>query len=42
VLVVEADRPILASEVLARLRAGYPSAYRFSIDGFVGASPSSS
>jgi menaquinone-specific isochorismate synthase len=38
-LVVEADRPILASEVLARLRAGYPSAYRFSIDGFVGASP---
>ena len=38
-LVVEADRPILASEVLTRLRAGYPSAYRFSIDGFVGASP---
>jgi menaquinone-specific isochorismate synthase len=38
-LVVEADRPILASDVLGRLRAGYPSAYRFSIDGFVGASP---
>jgi menaquinone-specific isochorismate synthase len=38
-LVVEADRPILASDVLSRLRAAYPSAYRFSIDGFVGASP---
>ena len=38
-LVVEADRPIRPSDVLARLRAGYPSAHRFSVDGFVGASP---
>lgn len=38
-LVVEADEVISAAAVLRRLRAGYPSAYRFSIDGFVGASP---
>ncbi len=38
-LVVDADEPFSAAEVLERLRAGYPSAYRFSIDGFVGASP---
>ena len=38
-VVVAADAPISAADVLARLRAAYPSAYRFSIDGFVGASP---
>lgn len=38
-VVVVADAPISAADVLARLRAAYPSAYRFSIDGFVGASP---
>lgn len=38
-LVVEADAPLSPAEILSRLRASYPSAYRFSIDGFVGASP---
>lgn len=38
-LVVDADEAISPTGVLARLRTGYPSAYRFSIDGFVGASP---
>lgn len=38
-IVIEADEPISAAEVLGCLRAAYPSAYRFSIDGFVGASP---
>jgi menaquinone-specific isochorismate synthase len=38
-LVVEADAPLSPADVVGRLRAGYPSAYRFSIDGFVGASP---
>lgn len=36
---VEANRPILATHVLARLRALYPSCMLFSVDGFVGASP---
>lgn len=38
-VVVEANRPIVPSDVLARLRALYPSCTVFSIDGFVGASP---
>ncbi|MEX2658435.1 MAG: chorismate-binding protein, partial [Acidimicrobiales bacterium] len=38
-LVVEADEVLSPAEILGRLREGYPSAYRFSIDGFVGASP---
>lgn len=38
-VVVEADAPISPVEVLGRLRGAYPSAYRFSVDGFVGASP---
>ena len=38
-IAVEANRPILAVDVLARLRALYPSCLLFSIDGFVGASP---
>ncbi len=36
---VEANRPILATHVLARLRALYPSCMLFSVEGFVGASP---
>ena len=36
---IEANRPILASNVLARLRSLYPSCMLFSADGFVGASP---
>lgn len=36
---VEADRPILVSEVLGRLAALYPSCAIFSFDGFLGASP---
>ncbi|MDQ3679345.1 MAG: isochorismate synthase [Actinomycetota bacterium] len=36
---VEANRPILPTHVLARLRALYPSCMLFSVDGFVGASP---
>ena len=36
---VEANRPILPSHVLTRLRALYPSCMLFSVEGFVGASP---
>ncbi len=36
---VEANRPILASHVITRLRALYPSCMLFSVEGFVGASP---
>ena len=36
---VDADAPIDVLDVLRRLRASYPSAYVFSIDGFIGASP---
>lgn len=36
---VEADEPIDVVEVLRRLRAAYPSAYLFAVDGFIGASP---
>jgi menaquinone-specific isochorismate synthase len=38
-ILVEADAPIDVLDVLRRLRASYPTAYVFSIDGFVGASP---
>ena len=38
-VLVEANRPIIASEVLGRLRSLYPSCLVFSVDGFVGASP---
>lgn len=38
-VVVEADAPIRPTAVLGALRAAYPASYRFSIDGFVGATP---
>lgn len=38
-VVVEADAAISPAAVLRRLRGSYPSTYRFSIDGLVGASP---
>jgi menaquinone-specific isochorismate synthase len=38
-VVVTANRPILTADVVARLRALYPSCMVFSINGFVGASP---
>ena len=38
-VVVEADAPLRPTPVLAALRAAYPASYRFSIDGFVGATP---
>ena len=38
-VVVEANRPILPLDVMARLRALYPSCMLFSAEGFVGASP---
>ncbi len=36
---IEADRPIDVHAVLHRLKATFGSSYRFSIDGFIGASP---
>ncbi|MDQ3569368.1 MAG: isochorismate synthase [Actinomycetota bacterium] len=36
---IEANRPILPTHVLGRLRTLYPSCMLFSVDGFVGASP---
>ena len=36
---VRADALIDVTEVLRRLRATYPSAYLFAVDGFIGASP---
>jgi len=36
---VEANGPIIVSDVLARLRALFPACMVFSVDGFVGASP---
>jgi len=36
---VEANRPIVIGQVLARLRALYPACTVFSVDGFLGASP---
>ncbi|HEX4905175.1 MAG TPA: isochorismate synthase [Acidimicrobiales bacterium] len=38
-ILVEADRPFDVIEILRRLRSAYPSAYLFSVDGFIGASP---
>jgi menaquinone-specific isochorismate synthase len=38
-VLVEANRPIVPTAVLARLRALYPSCMLFSVDGFLGASP---
>lgn len=38
-VIVEADAPIDVVAVLGRLRAAYPTAFTYSIDGFVGASP---
>ena len=38
-ILVEADRPFDVVEILRRLRSAYPSAYLFSVDGFIGASP---
>lgn len=38
-VVVEADHPLDVHAVLLRLRASFGSSYRYSIDGFVGASP---
>ena len=36
---VEADRPLDVHAILLRLRATFGSSYRYSVDGFVGASP---
>ena len=36
---VTADAPIDVVDVLRRLRSSYPSAFVFSVDGFIGASP---
>jgi isochorismate synthase len=38
-VIVEADRPLDVHAVLLRLRASFGSSYRYSFDGFVGASP---
>ena len=38
-IVVESDQPIDVHAVLLRLKATFGSSYRFSIDGFIGASP---
>ena len=38
-VLIEANRPILPSHALRRLRALYPSCMLFSVDGFMGASP---
>jgi len=38
-ITVTTDRPIDVHAVLRRLRASFGSSYRFSIDGFIGASP---
>jgi menaquinone-specific isochorismate synthase len=38
-IVVECDRPIDVHAVLRRLEASFGSSHRFSVDGFVGASP---
>jgi menaquinone-specific isochorismate synthase len=38
-IIVDADAPIDPVEVLRRLRASYPSAFVFAVDGFIGASP---
>jgi isochorismate synthase len=38
-ITVTADRPIDVHAVLRRLRASFATSYRFSVDGFIGASP---
>lgn len=38
-ILVSADQPISVHAVLRRLKATFSSSYRFSIDGFIGASP---
>jgi len=38
-LVVEADAPLSQYAILDRLRTAYPSAFRYALNGFVGASP---
>ena len=38
-ITVESDRPIDVHAVLLRLRASFGPSYRYSVDGFVGASP---
>ena len=38
-ITVTSDRPIDVHAVLGRLRASFGSSYRFSVDGFIGASP---
>jgi len=38
-VVVEGDAPFPARELVSRLRASYPAALRFAVDGLVGASP---
>jgi isochorismate synthase len=38
-VVVEADRPLDVYAILLRLKASFGSSYRYSVDGFVGASP---
>lgn len=38
-VIIESDRPINVHAVLLRLRATFGSSYRFSLDGFIGASP---
>lgn len=38
-VVVEGDAPFPLADLVARLRASYPAAFRFAVDGLVGASP---
>jgi isochorismate synthase len=38
-ILVQADRPLDVHAILLRLRASFGSSYRYSVDGFVGASP---
>jgi isochorismate synthase len=38
-VLVTADRPMDVHAILLRLRAGFGSSYRYSVDGFIGASP---
>jgi isochorismate synthase len=38
-VVVEAEQPLDVHAILLRLRASFGSSYRYSVDGFVGASP---
>ncbi len=38
-IVVESDQPLDVHAILLRLRASFGSSYRYSVDGFIGASP---